>query len=303
MNRLMSNDRKLTKRFLALLLAFVMTHLFSTPISNLTQKAQLMAEGDYNMEFPQEGAYEIRRLSQTLSLAAAEFRTTEQMRREFVANISHDMRTPLTVIKMYAEMIQTVSGDNPQKREEHLQRIQKEAERLSSMIDDTMDLAKLQSGALEIKRKNFDLTHLIESAISSSYIRFNEKNIKIETDIDSHLQVNADRKLISRALQNYISNAIKFSYDNQSIIVRAYEKDGEAYVEVQDFGPGISPEDIPNVWTRYYTVDPYGNNRYGTGLGLNIVAEIMKKHDFQYGVNSELSKGSTFWFTLKMVEE
>lgn len=286
------------------LLALVITHFFADPIRRLTKKARQMAAGDYTVEFPDEGSYEVRQLSQTLELAATEFDAAERTQKEFFANISHDMRTPLTVIRMFAEMIQTVSGDNPPKRAEHLERIQTEAEKLNGMINDTMDLARLQSGTQEVKMKSFDLAHLIESTVSSSAIRYDGSAIGMEMYVEQRLYVNADRKLISRVLQNYISNAVKFSMDEKRIVIRAYRNGDEIRTEVQDFGPGIASDDIPNVWTRYYTVDPYGNNKYGTGLGLNIVSEIMKLHDgANYGVDSELEKGSTFWFSLKAAEK
>jgi len=282
---------------ISLLLSLLLTRIFAQPIERLTQKAQRLAEGDYSIDFPKEGYHEVRQLSETMDLAAKEFQATEQMRREFIANISHDMKTPLTVIKIYTEMIQTVSGDNPQKRAEHLERIQIETEQLTEMINSTMELSKLQSGAIPVNMKEFDLTHLIRSAAASCSSQM-EEEIEIVYELEDGLFVFADRKLIARVLQNFISNALKFSIHEKKIIIRAYRRNDVVRTEIQDFGPGIREEDIPLIWDRYYTVNPYGNNKKGTGLGLNIASAVLKIHDAKYGVESKIDHGSIFWFEL-----
>lgn len=282
---------------ISILLSLALTRIFAQPIERLTNRAQRLAEGDYSIEFPKEGYHEVQQLSQTLDLAAKEFQATEQMRREFIANISHDMRTPLTVIKMYTEMIQTVSGDNPEKRAEHLERIQTETEQLTEMINSTMELSKLQSGTFPVHMKAFDLTHLIRSAAASCSSQI-EEEVEIVYELEDELFVFADRKLIARVLQNFISNALKFSINEEKIIIRAYRKDIVVRTEIQDFGPGIREEDIPLIWDRYYTVNPYGNNKKGTGLGLNIASAVLKIHDAKYGVESKDGSGSIFWFEL-----
>ncbi len=286
---------------ISLLLSLLLTRVFAEPIERLTKRAQRLAERDYSVNFPQEGYYEVRELSETMNLAAQEFQATEKMRREFIANISHDMRTPLTVIKMYTEMIQTVSGDNPEKRAVHLERIQAETDKLSVMINATMELSKLQSGTFPVEMKVFNLTHLIRSAAASCSAQ-NEENVEIVLKVEENLSVFADRKLIGRVLQNFISNALKFSIHEKRIIVRAFQKRSVIRTEVQDFGPGIKKEDIPLIWDRYYTVNPYGNNRMGTGLGLNIAATVLTIHEADYGVESEEGKGSMFWFELPIRE-
>lgn len=115
--------------------------------------------------------------------------------------------------------------------------------------------------------------------------------------------VNADRKLIGRVIENFITNAVKFSLDQKKLTIRVIRQRADIRVEVQDYGTGIAKEDIPYIWNRYYKVDPYGTNKTGTGLGLNIVSQIMKIHEADYGVESEPGKGSIFWFVLKAVEK
>lgn len=284
---------------IASVVSLVITRKFAGPINCLTEKAKQLAAGDYGVAFPKGGCYEVDQLSETLEMAAREFSATEELRREFVANISHDMKTPLTVIKMYAEMIQTVSGENPQKREAHLERIITEVERLNGFISDTMELAKLQSGTWEMKMEPFDLSHLIQSVRLSFAAHQESEKLQIDLELEEELYVSADRKLISRVLENFVSNAVKFSGDMKKIQIVAKREYGMIYTSVRDFGAGIEPEKLPYIWERYYKVDPFGTNKSGTGVGLHIAKEILTMHQAQYGVSSQPGKGSCFWFRLK----
>ena len=284
-------------------LALLIARKISAPITRLTKKAQKMAGGDYKLAFEQEGNYEVRQLSSTLEMAAREFEATEEMRREFFANISHDMKTPLTVIKMYAEMIQTVSGDNPAKREAHLERIVSEAERLTVFINDSMDLAKLQSRTMEVHRESFDAAVLIRETTEFFSVHQEQEGFEIRVSVQEPLPVFADRKLIGRVIENFISNALKFSIGQKQIDVEALHVEDGVKVSVRDYGSGIKPEDLPHVWERYYKVDPYGTNKTGTGIGLHIVHEILEIHEAQYGVDSEWGQGSCFWFVLPDTEK
>lgn len=280
-------------------LSFLITRRFAGPINRLTEKAKLLAKGNYQVDFPKKGCYEVKQLSETLEKAASEFRATEELRREFIANISHDMKTPLTVIKMYAEMIQTVSGENPAKREEHLQRILGEVEHLTGFINDTMDLAKLQSKTWEMKKEKFSLSHLIQAVIGSFEVHQELNGFQIEFPVEGELLVYADRRLISRVLENFISNAIKFSVYEKRIYIEAIPEGNWIRVVVKDYGTGIPKEQLPYIWDRYYKVDHHGANKAGTGIGLHIVKEIMEMHESPYGVESESGAGSSFWFCLE----
>lgn len=283
-------------------LSYMITRVITKPIHRLTEKAGKLAEGDYDVEFSDEGCYEVRKLSGTLDLAAKEFNETEQMRREFIANISHDMRTPLTVIKMYTEMIQTMSGDNPEKRAVHLERIQSEIDKMSTLITDFMDLAKLQSGVLQVEKTRFNLSVMLQDVVATFEMRHQQDDFVIEAKIAEHVFVCADQKLIYRVIENFMTNAEKFSINEKKIELTLTLEKNIARLEVKDYGPGIAKEHLSYIWDRYYKVDPYGNNKTGTGLGLNIASQILKIHDAKYGVESEVGQGSTFWFELEAVE-
>lgn len=288
---------------IASVLSLIITKRFSGPMDRLTEKARLLARGNYQVDFPKKGCYEVQQLSETLEIAASEFQATEELRREFIANVSHDMKTPLTVIKMYAEMIQTVSGENPVKREEHLQRILSETEKLTGFINDTMELARLQSKTWEVKKEYFNLTQLIRAVVDSLGVHQELDGFVIEFEVEEELMVYADRKMIGRVLENFISNAIKFSIDTKRIHIKSRQEGSYVRTSVRDYGTGICADQLPFIWKRYYKVDPYGTNKTGTGIGLHIVKEIMEMHGGRYGVDSQLNQGSSFWFYLCEREE
>lgn len=306
MQRLMTT-RVLLALAVALLAAsgisYLLTRKFAGPIGVLTEKAQLLAKGDYQVTFPKRGYYELEQLADTMEMAAREFQATEELRRDFIANISHDMKTPLTVIKMYAEMIQSISGDNPEKRQEHLEHILREAESLSEFINNSIDLARLQSKTWELKRAGFDIRHLIQSTVELFEIHKELEGFLIFVEAEEGLLAFADRNLISRVLNNLISNAIKFTADNKQIDVRAVKRHGRILVSVKDYGQGIAEEQLPYVWNRYYRVNPHEKNKSGTGLGLHIVKEIIELHGGNYGVESRQGQGSTFWFEVYAWED
>lgn len=279
-------------------ISYLLTRKFAGPIGALTEKAQMLAKGDYQVTFPKGGYYELEQLADTMEMAAREFQATEELRRDFIANVSHDMKTPLTVIKMYAEMIQSISGDNPGKRQEHLEHILRETEALSEFISNSIDLARLQSKTWELRQACFDIKHLINSTVELFEIHRELEGFAIRVEAEEGLLVFADRNLISRVLNNFIANAIKFSGENKRIDIKAQKGNGKVLISVKDYGQGIEEDKLPYVWNRYYRVEPNGKNKSGTGLGLHIVKEIIELHGGSYGVESRKGQGSTFWFEL-----
>ena len=283
----------------AVFVSYVLSGKFLSPIEKLTKKAELLAGGDFTVEFPKEGYAEIEYLGNTLEMAAKEFSNTEQLRRELIANVSHDMRTPLTVIKAYAEMIQTLSGDNREKREEHLEVIISETDKLSMFIKDTLDLSKLQSKTYKMNYTTFKIEEIIFKNIERYKYLQESKGYIFETDVDEDLYVEGDEALINQVIYNFINNAVKFDTRNKLIHVKAYREDDEAVVSVKDHGKGIAEEQLNDIWTRYYIVDPYGEEKSGLGIGLSIVKESMELHHARYGVKSKKDAWTEFWFALK----
>jgi signal transduction histidine kinase len=220
------------------------------------------------------------------------------MQRDIIANVSHDLKTPLTMIRSYAEMISDLSGNDPKKRGEHLQVIMEETDRLSGMISELLDISKLQSGEIPVNRTVFSLKELIGSTINA-YQAYVEQGGYILTFIPvGDGVVHADETRIKQALDNLISNALKYGGKNKSVEIRMEEKRDCVRVEVIDHGIGIPKRDLKNVWDRYYQSSAHHSRTDSTGLGLSIVKEILLLHGAKFGVESKVRQGSTFWFEI-----
>ena len=235
-------------------------------------------------------------------MASTEIARVETLRKDLLANVSHDLRTPLTMIKAYAEMIRDLSGDSPEKRTKHLQVIIDETDRLTLLVSDILNLSKLQSGMIDMDMKviNFS-SHLREIVSRFSMLEKTEVNLEMQDDI----YISADSKQLGQAVYNLIINAINYSGED-IVTVRLHTiKGGKVRFEVADSGIGIPKEQLPYIWERYYKVDRSENYKRavkGTGLGLSIVKGVFERHGFNYGVDSEVGKGSTFWFECPQVK-
>ena len=290
-----------TVLILALILSVCLAEYFARPFRHLNKSALQMAAGDYETEFMRDGPLEARQLADTLELAEQEFNKTEALRRDFVANVSHDMKTPLTVIRMYAEMLEAFSGEIPEKREEHVRMILDETDRLTNFISDTLDLAKLQSGTMEMHPSVFAIQDVAEEVLSS--VCANKPEFQFKMDCPESMLVYADRKLIYRVIYNFASNAVKFSGERQEarILIRRYQ--GSVRVEVIDYGIGIEKDKLPYIWNRFYQAKPNDRQKSGMGVGLNIASEILRLHHAPFGAESTPNEGTCFWFMLEACED
>jgi signal transduction histidine kinase len=287
---------------LAIFLALALAQFFTRPFRHLNQDARQMSRGDFTAVFRKEGPLEARELAETLQTAQTEFAATEQLRRDFIANISHDMKTPLTVIRAYAELIDSFSGDIPEKRAAHIDQILKETDHLNNLINDMLELAKLQSGTIQLDWNWFSLNDLIEETFERLQLRHDGEMLEFTYDAAADYQVHGDRRLLARALYNLMNNAVKYSPERKQIDVRAVPSGGKLRIEIRDHGIGISEEDLPSVWNRFYRAPSRSEEITGSGMGLNIASEIFKSHHSKYGAKSRLGEGSTFWFVLTYKE-
>ena len=285
---------------LAAILSFLLAKRISKPIAVVSKEAKRLADGKYDAVFPHGGYREIDELSDTLSYAENELAKTEHLRKELVANISHDLRTPLTMIGGYAEMMRDIPGENSP---ENLQIIIDETARLTSLVNDVLDISRLQSGTQTLSREDFDLTATIREVIGRFAKLTGPDGWTITFDCHEEVTVHADRTRILQVIYNFINNAITHSGDDRTVLVRQtlIERDGRkgVRVEVADHGEGIPEEALPNIWDRYYKVDQlHKRAQTGSGLGLSIVKTILEMHSARYGVESKEGEGSTFWFEL-----
>lgn len=285
---------------LALGLAMVISRYISKPLSQMNESAKELAKGNYEVEFHDQSSIEIRELGNTLNYTARQLKKTEQLQHELIANVSHDLRTPLTMIQAYAEMMRDIPGENTP---ENVQVIIDEAGHLTGMVNDLLDISKLQAGVTQLNKTHFNLTQNLEAAVQriGRMASANEFTIELICDRNQEIFVDADEFKIYQVVYNLINNALNYSGDSRHVIVRQECNDDIVTVSVQDFGPGIAKEDLPLVWERYYKVDKeHRRSSNGSGLGLAIVRKILELHHAQYGVDSTLGRGSTFWFCLKV---
>ena len=285
---------------LALVLAMVISRLISKPLSQMNESAKELAKGNYEVEFHDQSSLEISELGSTLNYTARQLKKTEQLQHELIANVSHDLRTPLTMIQAYAEMMRDIPGENTP---ENVQVIIDEAGHLTGMVNDLLDISKLQAGVTKLNKTHFNLTANLEAAVQriGRMASANEFAIELLYDHEQEIFVDADEFKIYQVVYNLINNALNYSGDSRHIIVRQECTGDTVKVSVQDFGPGIAKENLPLVWERYYKVDKeHRRSSNGSGLGLAIVRKILELHHAQYGVESALGEGSTFWFCLKV---
>ncbi len=282
----------------AVVFSYFMARQISAPITRMSQNARKLAQGNYSVDF-KGGLYrESNELANSLNYAAEELSKTDKFQRELIANISHDLRTPLTMISGYAEMMQDIPGEMTS---DNLKIIVDESKRLTSLVSDVMDLSKLDSNVESLKMSEFKLTQSIESVIERVGRMSAADGYNIEFICDHDAIVYADETRMLQVVYNLIINAINHTGEDKKVVVRQIVSDdnNSVRIEVSDTGEGIAEEDLPYIWDRYYKVDKvHKRANIGAGLGLSIVKNILKLHGAKYGVISEKGKGSTFYFEL-----
>lgn len=291
--------------FISLILAFILSLLISSrvskPIINITNSASSLAEGNYEVTFEGGNYSEIIRLADTLNHTSRELAKADLLHKDLIANVSHDLRTPLTMVKSYAEMIQDLSGDNPEKRNAHLQVIIDEADRLNLLVSDLLVLSKMQSGVEALHITKFCLRDTILSILNSYCILSEQEGYHITLHGNPDILVSGDEARIKQVIFNLVNNAVRYSGEGKkeiSILVK--ETDSAIRCEVSDSGQGIPEEELDHIWERYYkSSSNHSRNTSGTGIGLSIVKEILLLHKADFGVVSKMNEGSTFWFELK----
>ncbi|MCL2055874.1 MAG: HAMP domain-containing histidine kinase [Oscillospiraceae bacterium] len=283
----------------AVIVALTISHRVTQPIQRLNTAAGKLAKGDYTAEFEAGGYSEIARLAHTLTTAARELGKTESIRRELIANVSHDLRTPLTLITGYSEMMRDIPGENTP---ENIGVIAEEAKRLSALVNDMLELSGLQENSSAPVMARFSLTQCIDEIIRRVAAFTGKDGYEIAFEADGEAEVSADRSRIEQAVYNLLANAIHYTGDDRRVLVRQTIDSRYVTIEVLDSGEGIDEENLPYIWDRYFKLDKvHKRAAVGTGLGLSIVKSILDQHTgASYGVQSKPGEGSCFWFRLRL---
>lgn len=286
---------------LGLVISFFMSKRISDPITRITKSAEQLAAGKYDTKFDGGDYLEIQQLANTLTYAGQEISKVDAMQRDLIANVSHDLRTPLTMLKAYAEMIRDLSGNNPQKRNEHLEIIIEETDRLAQLVNDILDLSKLEDGNQKLNYSEFSITEVLDGIIARYKGISKQSDYHISFTPDEDITVKCDVIKIQQVIYNLINNAINYTGEDKQVFVRQINKPDCVRIEVSDTGEGISKDKINLIFDKYYRSENHKREVVGTGLGLSIVKAILKKHGYNFGVYSTVGKGSTFWFEINDV--
>lgn len=286
---------------LAVVLAFAasgfVAMFITKPVTEVTEQAKELARGNYELNFRSDYyCSEIRDLAAALEYARLEISKSDTVQKELIANVSHDFKTPLTMIKAYASMIREISGEDKKKRDAHAQVIIDECDRLTALVVDVLDLSRLRAGIYDDTDTVFNLSEVVYSIAG----RFDElkqtEGYIIETQIEEDIYTCACRERIEQVLYNLIGNAINYTGEDKRVRVRLFKKEGGARFEVIDSGKGIPKDEIDTVWDRYYrSTATHKRSVSGTGLGLSIVKNILFAQGCPFGIISETGKGSCFW--------
>ncbi len=286
---------------LALIIAIFISYSVSNSLSKVNENAKKLAKGDFDVVFDSNDYKEISELSSTLNYAADELGKAEEIQRDLIANVSHDLRTPLTMISAYAEVMRDIPGEN---NAENVQVIIDESNRLSLLVNDLLEVSKLQAGVDELKVSVYDITDSIKAVIDRYAKLVEQKGYTVTFNYYENVYVNADEYKIYQVIYNLVNNAINYTGEDKTVTVNQIVKGSIVRIEVIDSGVGIPQNELKNVWQRYYKIDKnHKRTVIGTGLGLSIVKNILVKHGAKYGVNSTVGEGSTFWFELEKVDK
>lgn len=285
---------------ISLIISYIISSQISRPIVKISEEAKKLANGDFNVSFSTDSkVQEIKELSTTLDLAKNELSKTDELRRDLMANVGHDLRTPLTMIKAYAEMTRDLESQTPEKRAENMNIIIEETDRLNVLVSDILDLSKLQSSTYELKIEEFDLNELIRNIIKRFYILIDSDGYEFIYNNDKEIKVKAEKKRIEQVIYNLLNNAVNYTGEDKKVYINVTDEKKKVLVEIKDTGKGIDKEEIKYIWNKYYHNEKkHKRNAFGTGLGLSIVKTILESHNYKYGVKSVKNEGTTFYFEI-----
>ena len=279
----------------ALAAAWLFSQWFTKPLRAMSAAARQMAHGNYAVRVDANRRDELGALARDFNQMAKEVQRSAQMQRDLLANVSHDLRTPLTLIKGYAETVRDLTGDDAARRTDQLNVIVDETDRLSGLVNSVMELSKVSSGTEQPQRVRFDMSQLCEEVAQRYEAVCAQNGCRLQLQADEPAMVSADPAMMERVLHNLLGNAMHHVGEDGVFILRVVPKEGSARVEVEDHGAGIAPEDLPYIFDRYYR-SRSDAGKVGTGLGLSITKALLRGHGFRFGVDSTVGKGTTFWF-------
>ncbi|MBQ9181997.1 MAG: HAMP domain-containing histidine kinase [Bacilli bacterium] len=286
---------------LSFIIGYFISKKISKPIVKMNELANNLEKRKFDFKFDENtGIEELNELAHTLNKAVIEISKSDELQREFLANITHDLKTPLTMIEAYAEMVRDITYNNTEKREQNLNVIIDESKRLNLLVNDILELSRMQAGISELKTSSFDIVELIKNIINKFDILTQKENYEFIFDVNQKINVIGDEQKIEQVIYNLINNAINYTGDDKKVYIFLDLNKDTIKINIKDTGIGIEEDKKDLVWRKYFKSDKkHKRNQYGTGLGLSIVKSILEAHKSTYGFTSKKNKGTTFYFTLK----
>ncbi len=284
----------------SIIMAIFISKRINKPILKLIEGAKELGKGNYNVVFEKSNIQELDELASVLTVAASEMNKTDELRRDLLANVSHDLKTPLTMIKAYAEKVRDLSYKDDEKRTNDLNVIIDESDRLNILVNDLLELSKLEAKKVDLNITKYDLVADIQEILKRYDIIRERENYNFIVDLPKVAYVKADKNKIDQVIYNLINNAIEHTGDDLTVKIKVKKQRDYYVVEITDTGEGIESKDIPLIWNKYYKTEKnHKRNKVGSGIGLSIVKEVLEIHKFPYGIDSKVGKYTTVYFKIK----
>ena len=288
---------------LSIVVAYFISKRLSLPITKISKAAKLISKGKLKTKFETTSDIkELVDLTNALNDMKDELSKTEELQKDLMANVSHDLKTPLTMIKAYAELILDININDKEKCKNNLNTIIEEVNRLNELVNDILNLTKVESNLEKLEKSEFDLIKLIKRIVKQHNIYVIKDGYSIEFIHNNikELMIYADKKKIEQVIYNLLNNALNYTGEDKKVIIKVVEDDKDYTIMVIDSGKGIDKKEIDHIFDRYYrSKKNHKRYVYGTGLGLSIVKNILLLHNYEYGVTSKKNKGTTFYFKIK----
>lgn len=285
--------------FVTAIFLYILSKKITAPLREMNLIAMEYAKGNFDQKVDVKSHDEIGQLGETFNYMANELASLDSMRKEFVANVSHDMRSPLTSINGFVgALLDGTIPESQQKKYLHL--MKDETERLIRLVNDLLDIARIEAGQVSVYPINYNLTEQIRKLIAKMEPEIAKQNIMVDlvTNLEEDISVYADPNRMEQVFGNLLQNAVNFSPQNETVVLSLMKTEKEVSVTIKDNGTGINREELKFIWERFFKVDKARSKKVGTGIGLSIVKHIIDLHEAKIEVESEVGTGTTFIVTL-----
>lgn len=278
---------------IAFVLALFMSKSFSKPVSQLNEKAHKLGENNDDMDFNEGFCTELDELNKTLDTTSEKLKKSKDFQNELLANVSHDLRTPLTMIKGYAEMIRDISREDEKQCAEDVAVIVEETDRLTALVNEILEYSELQMYDSETVMNDVNLSETVSSVADSFEKLYSKDGYIFERIIADDIHIKGNVSRLQRAVYNLLDNAVRHAGEDKLVGITLKTDNEKAIIEISDHGSGIAPDELEHIWDRYYT-KRQRNGKGISGLGLAIVKQIVSQHNGVCKADSEVGAGSIF---------